>query len=285
LGRELHVPQPIVAGLKWIPNGKKIIDSFSFSRDSFETLTCKHWVELYSLISSAVGEYEEKYNIGAEDIDMVFLTGGHSQWYIVPSLFSGVGIPEILEKEFKRDSHIHKLLNFKKIRANASRIRTDIHPHECVAIGLCMQDQKIKLANTAANSIWIQLEINGVKNEPQCVINASDMLPKDENCVIDLGKIQGDWDSEKRNDFRGYLYIYTGENLETALCQKKFIELNVSLFKFFLFGSTYFVSANCEVKLTEEGLVDISGYVKIEKDNFFASPDYITFKNSDFVSE
>lgn len=279
------VPTVIKTALMYMPNGKSVIQDFLMTKQLFEQITNEHWKNLYELICSSIDVYESKYNIGTEDIDLLFLTGGHSQWYTVKNLFNGVGVNGYIGKDFKKGNQLIKAKDFAKLKNESWRLFDDSLPHECVAKGLCLQDSTINLTSIASNNIWIQLEINESKSDPILVVEYSQELPTSTTQKIDLGKIESDWDADKGNDFRGYFYVYTGNSLETAICQKKYIELDVGFGTFLLFGHTYLVSSESTIQMNEEGMIDISGYVRIEKDNIFASADYIHFKNSDFKED
>ncbi|KAA6318677.1 hypothetical protein EZS27_031343, partial [termite gut metagenome] len=57
----------------------------SLDRRQFELLTQSHWKQLCSLIVDAIKEAQNRFCDfrGSEDIDLIILTGGHSQWYLI----------------------------------------------------------------------------------------------------------------------------------------------------------------------------------------------------------
>ena len=276
----LPIPIELKPALKYMPNGKSILQKFLLSRSAFETITEYHWKNLYELITSAMNLYKSKFKIGPEDIDLLYLTGGHSKWYTVPNMFNGEGVCGYIGKDSMVGSKQLKSLNFKKLKEEPWRMLLDMGPHECVAKGLCLQDwEGIGGEETvSSNNVWIDLEINKKKSKKELVVKVGDNLPtKEHKCKIDLGLIKSDWNGDLNNDFRGYFNVYSGESLETAIRHNRQVELNVSLLKYILFGNQYFVSCECKVKMNEDGTLSFSGFVKIEKDNIFASPDIIEF--------
>ena len=92
----------------------------TIDRATFEQKSSQHWKDFRKIIQDAVSDYQSKYNISDEDIDFIFVTGGHSQWYCVKD--------EIL-----------KSCNFKKISNNPNRFidGSKCNPNETVARGLC----------------------------------------------------------------------------------------------------------------------------------------------------
>ena len=77
------------------------VGRYEMNRKRFEEVTKEHWNNLYCLIKEGITKFKEECNIGAEDIDIIFLTGGHSKWYCVPQIFIGEGnfISESLKNE------------------------------------------------------------------------------------------------------------------------------------------------------------------------------------------
>ena len=147
---------------------KKPITDFHFSRADFEHLTRTHWVELYDMIREAVSTYRENYGIGAEDIDLLYLTGAHSQWYTVPRLFNGDGVCEGL---------VGTELDFRRLREEPWRMFLDSHPHECVATGLCMTDMALSVTNPAANNVWVRFAVAELATDYVQILSAGDALP------------------------------------------------------------------------------------------------------------
>lgn len=161
----LNVPQELVQVLKLMPNGRNVSQSFMLTRNIFENITVGHWDNLYKLITSAMQEYKREYNIGAEDIDLLYLTGGHSQWYTVRNLFNGEGVNGYIGKDIRMANQNIPALNFKKLKEESWRMFEDSLPHECVATGLCLQNKQFKMIDVSANNIWMSISINGKQTD------------------------------------------------------------------------------------------------------------------------
>ncbi len=282
------IPQVLGTYLKAIKK-RDVIDTFELDRRAFEYETKQHWKSLYSLIESAMNKYRQDYNslypattgktIGAEDIDVLCLTGGHSQWYTVKKLFNGEGVNGSIGRWY--DDRENTALNFKKLRKESWRIDAliDPRPHESVANGLCLKDNRINYTPVSANNVWVQMVINNVESEQLLIVKMGEVVPvsKDEN--IDLGKMASDYNSELKNDFRGYFKVYSGDKLDTAFCYEYEITLDVDFWTFLLWGHTYFVSSKFKVAIEEDNTLQITGTVTFLKDNIFASPKIVEFNN------
>ena len=163
------VPGDIGMILKYsgISDYKYVVESMSLTRDKFEELTAKHWRNLYQLIKESIIEYKKLYKVGEEDIDALFLTGGHSCWYVVPCLFKGESLSEKVGLSNK--------LTFTKLLAKPERMFLDSLPHECVANGLCLYNERVKLNNkltivsvesVVTNNVWISVSLNEKESAP-----------------------------------------------------------------------------------------------------------------------
>lgn len=283
-GMVLPLPPELMQIMKYMPNGKEVINSFTLSGGQFESATAEHWRNLYNLISSAITKYKEKYGIGAEDIDMLFLTGGHSQWYTVPNLFNGVGVNGVIGVDHKTPQGEVKALNFKKLKAETWRMFGDARPHECVATGLCLQDSIPNLQNesisTCANNVWIQVEINGIKSKPQKVVSANAKLPVFvDDFSIHLGHINKVAYSEnQKKPFVGTFTVYMGENLRTAQISQYKTEIDFGFWKFVLCNK-YLITSKCDILVREDNTIGINGSVTFDPESSFFNAESVTFGN------
>ena len=137
-------------------------------RRVFEGITKEHWTQLHTLMSDAIakasGIIPEIH--GPEDIDLLIVTGGHSQWYCVREMCFGrpvAGLPPI---------------NFKKIIDTPERFIAEARPQETVANGLVFRDLSFDILHTSANNLWIQLSLNdNMKSDVYQVLEQFDVLP------------------------------------------------------------------------------------------------------------
>ena len=188
------------------------IDSSDFSLDcaDFEQATKKQWRNLYQLIVSAMIQCPYA---NAEDIDFVCLTGGHSAWYTVPKLFNGEGVCGSIAKAGIDPDYMH----FSRLEEEPWRwnVMTDGLPHECVARGLCLMDERMIVDLSSSNNVWAQITTNGQSGElTQVVDKLEDILPVSKevssDAKIERNHVWGDLSVDAQID------IYTGETLEDA---------------------------------------------------------------------
>lgn len=241
-----------------------LIGSFPLDRSDFEQATKDHWKKLYSLIKSAMAQY--KY-AKPEDIDFVCLTGGHSAWYTIPKLFNGEGVCNYIAKEGKDPD----ALNFKKLKDEPWRMNAvlDALPHESVARGLCLMDQRMIYVTPSSNNVWARITIDNVPGEIIQVVNKfDDILPvkKDVSHNVNLSRnaVFGNLNIEMQID------IYTGETLENA--EHRTLKLNqaagnlLSRILIAILGALVFnynsdipTTVSMGIAMTEEGLIEIDG--------------------------
>lgn len=280
-GMVLPLPPELLQIMKFLPNGKDVINSFTLSGGQFESATAEHWRNLYSLISSAITVYKDKYGVGAEDIDMLFLTGGHSQWYVVPNLFNGKGVDGVIGVNHQTPQGAVEALDFKKLREGSWRMFSDSRPHECVATGLCLQDSipnmQTRIESVSANNIWLQLVINGKASEIVLVTYQGQKLPvySDDFKVL-LGRVAMKRDSQ--NPYVGYVKLYTGETLANAKCNTFDIKIVFGAVKF-IFTNNYIVNISSDISVGDDNTVGITGYVSFNPDSFWFSKEYVRFSN------
>lgn len=171
----------------------------------FELLTYEHWKQLYDLIVGAINRARSviKGLNGPENIDLVILTGGHSQWYLIDDLFLG--------KQLYRDL---PALGFKKISANPLRLIQEERPQETVANGLIYRDLSFEVAHTASNSIWAQITLGNTKSKTYCLVKSNDSLPFNKSYDVFQITIDDHTFSTKEVEVRCDLWI--GGSMSTA---------------------------------------------------------------------
>lgn len=253
---------------------------FSLDRADFEQLTKRHWKNLYRLIVSAMAQYPYA---KPEDIDFVCLTGGHSAWYTVPNLFNGKGVCNRIARKGIDPDYI----NFQKLIEEPWRwnVVLDSKPHECVARGLCLMDERMIVDLSSSNNVWAQITINGQEGELTQVVNKSNILPVSTETSLDA-KIK--CKLLKKIKVNAQIDIYTGETLQHAEHRvyrmkegadsvlKKLISLLLMALKpKALLGVPIFKLApiidididtkvTMKVTMTEEGFLEIDGEFKVD---------------------
>ena len=245
-----------------------IVNDFSVKRRDFEHLSKDHWRKLYGLIRSAFKQYAFA---KPEDIDIVFLTGGHSNWYVVPNLFNGKGLIDGMA-QIDND---HEALNFKKIREAPKLRMTDLNcvfPHESVARGLCLADEHVEFSPRSSNNVWAQISICGEDGGIVQIADKQSDLPITKHVEFETKK--------ERNlvfddlQFNAVVNVYSGEEFENAELKKRTFNIDegsvlgsviCALFILPIFcGVDYLLNISMDVTLTEEGQLKINGTLSMD---------------------
>ncbi|MDO4618661.1 MAG: Hsp70 family protein [Clostridia bacterium] len=103
----------------------EIETNYEVGRNTFETYGAEYLKKLPQLINGCLLEA----GIGGNSIDLVILTGGHSQWYFVKDIIADK-LPQI------------GVCNLSKIKEDNDRIVQISLPHETVALGLVYNNWK-----------------------------------------------------------------------------------------------------------------------------------------------
>lgn len=128
-------------------------EKFCFDRKQFENLTKVHWKQWTKLINGAFNEVKGQQfkNMNCpkqpEDVELLIITGGHSQWYIVPEYLLG-------EKTFID----LPVIDFTQIKGKPNRLVQSEDPQETVAVGLCHLDEDVVGTIAASNDVAISFK-------------------------------------------------------------------------------------------------------------------------------
>lgn len=139
-------------GIPIMNEGKR----FSISREYFENFTKNHWIQWVGLLQGTFAEVKgEQYNgldcpKKPEDVELLIVTGGHSQWYIVSDYLLGkkplIDLPAI---------------NFAKVHGSQNRMLHSEDPQETVAVGLCHLGEDVVGTIAASNDVSISFSCEG----------------------------------------------------------------------------------------------------------------------------
>lgn len=139
-------------GIPIMNEGKR----FSISRAYFENFTKNHWMQWVKLLQGTFAEVkgEQYVSLGCpkkpEDVELLIVTGGHSQWYIVSDYLLGkktlIDLPAI---------------NFAKVHGSQNRMLHSEDPQETVAVGLCHLGEDVVGTIAASNDVSISFSCEG----------------------------------------------------------------------------------------------------------------------------
>ena len=245
-----------------------IINCFKMDHNKFESYTNDHWEKLYKLICSAFAQYRFA---KPEDIDVVFLTGGHCNWYLLPDLFNGKGLTNGLGKSGKKS----KALYFKKIVEEPALRMTDLNstlPHECVARGLCLADERVEIKAYPTNNVWAKIKVCDVEGELTQVVSKNDILPQQhhiefknqisKNCIFDKLKCSANieiYTGEKVKDAEKRQWSFTFDE-DNALGKVIVALLIIPIF----LNAEWDVFLSMDITMTDEGQLKVDGTFKLD---------------------
>ena len=233
------------------------------TRDIFEDLTREaHWTHLRTLVVEAIENATKVIQgfTGPEDVDLIILTGGYSQWYCVRDLCLGdpiAGLPPIF---------------FSKIMENPARLLVHERPQETVSHGLVYRDLSFDIRHTSANNMWVKVFLDDTEmSEMLKVVDSFDPLPITKK--INLRKEIKKDSAFSLESVEMKCEVYYGSCLETAVKTtiKQAVPLNglfilVSLVIFSPlalltggYNDTYCIFADLDIHLLEDG----SAYVTV----------------------
>lgn len=265
-----------------------IFQGFSLKRAEFEQVTHDHWEKLYHLIKSAMAQYRYAQ---PEDIDFICFTGGHSAWYTLPKLFNGDGVCGNIAIEGKDP----EALNFKKQKEEPWRMSvvTDYLPHESVARGLCLMDQKIVYSCPSSNNVWVRIIINDQQGEIVQVVNKfDDILPVEKDVEHGIKVLRNYLLETMKVDAQ--IDIYIGETLEHA--EHRTMRLSqdngsiifrlIRLFSLYpLFVPYVDTKIRMKIRMTDEGILEIDGEFWLDKKMLsFSFEDLITVNENKIIN-
>lgn len=184
---------------------------FLINRLTFESITQVHWQNWRNMIEEAFKEGKKFGYKSPDDINIIILNGGHSQWYGVKDFF--------MDKPFAR----LKPISFGLVKMYEESLIQSIKPSQTVATGLCLRDKAIVAATPLSNSFWIQFKYEGKTSKIIKIADKGHSLPFESSIDAIKDSITGNF--IYRRSFNIECIVYEGNSLETA---KKHIKSVVS---------------------------------------------------------
>jgi molecular chaperone DnaK (HSP70) len=161
-GRIEDLPSNIRQALKF--KGHEV-SKVGLDRERFESLF-EEYLEAFAHLVDGLVEHTkvEGYIEGGEDVDLVILTGGHSQWYFVEQMLTGK-LPRIGRSSLR------------KLQEEPYRLLTGPYPQETVARGMALSGMPIRISKVAANNAWLNIRLGESNMEPLQIQKIGDLLP------------------------------------------------------------------------------------------------------------
>lgn len=272
-------------GLPINPNLKP----FLMNRLTFESISQTHWQNWRNMISEAFVEGKKFGYESPEDINVIILTGGHSQWYGVKDFFLGVPFANI------------ELISFDQVKKYPASLIQSVKPSQTVATGLCLKDKAIVAATPLSNSFWIQFEYEGNTSETMKIADKGHSLPFQSHMEPIKGTIKGNF--LFRRSFNIKCAVYEGTSLETAkkhvhtvksptddifdvlfktaiLAVVGTLKVAVDLFSWDfkkkhyenIVDADYNIELGAEIHIAEDGIATISPKIKVDSNQVIMIP-------------
>lgn len=266
---------------------------FIINRHSFESMTQPHWTNWRNLIEEALAEGKKFGYSSADDIDIIILNGGHSQWYGVKDFFLGKPFANL------------EPLRFKNILDHPASLIQSIKPSHTVATGLCLRDKAVVAATPLANNLWIQFEYEGKKSAVMKICDKGHALPYKSSIQTIKDKINGNFIYRKAFDIK--CVVYEGSTLNNAKRHVQAVKspddhfiasvlkaayMTVMVAPFALFGiivdflkgdldwneysdfldADYDIKLGADVTIAEDGIATVSPYISVDNESVNMHP-------------
>lgn len=203
----------------------------AIGRDDFELLISDIIEQFAGMVKQCIeeGKRLEKDFKGAEDLDFIVLTGGHSQWYFINDILLG-------RLPFRENERLY----LPKIQAQPERLIKLSKPHETVALGLVYQLIHVDIKRCSANSVWVRFEIDDYKTGIKKVIDFGDVLPFRKEYTSKINIRQSIFQSDNLMKCVKYCgkYINTAITSSTSMIISKGLLANIRDYVSSLFRST-----------------------------------------------
>ena len=156
-------------------------EKFVITREYFQKETQAHWSQWIDLLNGAFKEVvlpqygNMKCPKRPEEVELLIITGGHSQWYIVDDYILSSGI------------------QFQKIKARPNLLVHSDSPQETVAIGLCYLDEDVVKCHPVPNDVDVSFTCEGQYLGATNLVKKGTPLPYEKNDIVLKNVIKGNF--------------------------------------------------------------------------------------------
>ena len=266
-------------------------ERFSISRKAFESLSREHWEQWVKLLQGAFNDVRSEQYASLdcpkrpEEVELMIITGGHSQWYIVPEYLSGKSTVDYLSPS-----------RFTAIQAHPECLVQSANPQETVAVGLCYLDEDVVGAIAASNSVSMSFTCEGKYLGSEELIRKGTPLPFEKRDFLIKQTIKGNF--IYRKEFTIEYSVVTdsvntikksrtipSDGLITSLIKAVLSMLGVAILDiprilyYFLKGdidkldgtlieaiidNDYPIELSPDIYVNEEGIIKVGGTIKVD---------------------
>lgn len=160
---------------------------YILNRDKFESITNNHWQSWACLINDVFTEVSKpdycklQCPKKPQDVQLLVLTGGHSQWYITRDYLCGKMVLDLPP------------VDFSQIQANPKRMILSTSPQETVAVGLCYLNDDVVSVMPTSNDVSISFYCQGKHMGTMDLLKKGIPLPYSKKDISVSNKIKCDF--------------------------------------------------------------------------------------------
>jgi molecular chaperone DnaK (HSP70) len=174
--KSVHMPSSV--SMRFPKNAKE--KSLLINRHKLGEILREYLPVFPRLVNACIEDAVQAEKIrGGQDIDVVILTGGHSQWYFVKEILAGKWVPGL-----PGNPEAGSGVDLKKIRGEPHRILDGPTPEQTVAKGLALSGVLLKKPPSppppdpkkASTNVWVELKIENTWKYVQ-IVKMDESLP------------------------------------------------------------------------------------------------------------
>jgi molecular chaperone DnaK (HSP70) len=180
-------------------------------RKDFGGIAADYLPDLVALVNGLIAHAQEVTRgriKGGQDIDLVLLTGGHSQWYFVKEMLLGKWVPGLPGVREGGSG-----VRLEKVQKDPQRLLCTPTPQQTVALGLAMSGMPMTIKRVMTNNVWLKFKIGLTVTAAFQVFKMGEDIPARHQFQKTF-KVKADISE----DIPGSCTAYSGRTLERAIC-------------------------------------------------------------------